>query len=199
MRHLVILPAAVVAAALIGSAPAGAQGEPKVRVLETPSDPGAETVLVGRVDTGEMIIELELGPARELWMPIGDAPRWVIHAPGPDELFHVQVKPVDPRSGTRIPYAAVDFRAINRDTGQMLEGVPHPMWSGDLHYAMNSALLGDGAYRAVVTVGVPRFAHEAGEAERWTTPNEAVFHFRLEAGQLVEVSETTSAPAPGAP
>ena len=106
------------------------------------------------------------------------------------ELFHVEVKPIDPKSKTRISYAVVKFTAVNGDSGQKVEGKLHPMWGGSgLHYAMNSGLAGDGAYEATVTVDVPTFARDPKDKDRWMEPTSTKFHFRLAEGKLTEVSE----------
>ena len=65
-----------------------------------------------------------------------------------------------------------------------------PMWGGSgLHYSGNSALVGDGAYSATVTVGVPTFAREMKDKALWSKPVSARFHFRLKDGMIIEVSE----------
>ena len=66
---------------------------------------------------------------------------------GKGGLFHVEVKPVDPGSGTL-----------------------HPSWGDSgLHYGYNSTLAGDGTYEATVTVGVlpsdaPRKTRTCGQS-----------------------------------
>jgi uncharacterized protein involved in high-affinity Fe2+ transport len=107
----------------------------------------------------------------------------------PGQLYHVEVKPIDPISKTRIPYANVMFTTTNRDTGETVKGMLHPMWGGSgLHYAMNSGLAGDGTYEAKVTVGVPTFARGMDD-KRWMEPATGIFHFKLADGKLTEVSE----------
>jgi uncharacterized protein involved in high-affinity Fe2+ transport len=186
-------PAALLAALALASGAALASEEPKAKVLEAPLDPTQETVLVGRTLAGGMIIQLELEPAKAMWMPMmGEPPQWIEHAPAAGEIYHVEVKPVDPDSGTRLSYAEVTFEGVNQDSGDDVAGVLHPMWGGSgLHYAMNSALAGDGTYRAVVTVGVPTFGRDHRNVELWREPSSAAFHFKLEDGRLVEVSEPT--------
>jgi uncharacterized protein involved in high-affinity Fe2+ transport len=104
-------------------------------------------------------------------------------------LYHVEVKPIDPKSKTRIPYADVTFMAINKDTGKKVQGSLHAMWGGSgLHYALNSGLSGDGTYEATVTVGVPTFARGMDD-KRWMEPATGIFHFKLADGKLTEVSE----------
>jgi hypothetical protein len=176
---------------LAGSATAvHATEAPLVKVLESAMDPTQETILVGRRPAGDMIIQFELEPAKAMWMAMGEPTQWTEHAPAPGEVYHVEVKPVDPHSNTRISYASVTFAAVNRDTGERVEGALHPMWGGSgLHYAMNSALAGDGTYEAVVTVGVPTFGRDSRNVELWREPTSAAFHFRLADGKLVEVSE----------
>ncbi len=52
---------------------------------------------------------------------------WAEHPVGKGEFFHVEVKPVDPNSKTRISYAEVKFSAINRDNKKKVSGTLHPM------------------------------------------------------------------------
>ncbi len=93
------------------------------------------------------------------------------------------------RSSRLVPYADVTFMAINKDTGEKVKGMLHPMWGGSgLHYALNSGLAGDGTYEAKVTVGVPTFARSMND-KRWMEPATGIFHFRLADGKLTEVSE----------
>ena len=104
-------------------------------------------------------------------------------------MYHVEAKPIDPKSKTRIPYADVTFEAINKDTGKKVKGSLHPMWGGSgLHYAFNSGLAGDGTYEATITVGVPTFARGLDD-KRWMEPATGKFHFKLVGGKLTEVSE----------
>jgi hypothetical protein len=58
-----------------------------------------------------------------------DADNWMEHAPSEEEVFHVEVKPQDPGSNTRISYAEVQFVVINKDTDERVEGTLHPMWA----------------------------------------------------------------------
>jgi uncharacterized protein involved in high-affinity Fe2+ transport len=185
-------PAVLLAALTLASSTLLAAEDPKVKVLDTPLDATHETVLVGRTLAAGMIIQLELEPAKAMWVPMGDPPRLMEHPLAAGERYHVEVKPIDPRSETRISYADVSFRAVNHDTGGEVAGALHPMWGGSgLHYAMNSALAGDGAYHTVVTVGVPTFGRDPNDRELWIEPATAAFHFKLADGKLVEVSEPT--------
>lgn len=162
--------------------------EPKVRVLSAPEDPARKTVLVGRNVTDSMIVIFELEPAKAMWMEMGG--KWSEHPVGKGEVFHVEIKPEDPRSKTRIPYAKVDFSAVNRDNKKKVFGTLHPMWGGSgLHYAFNSPLAGDGTYEATITVGVPTFSRAPGDKDLWMKPVTTRFHFKLAGGKLVEVSE----------
>ncbi len=201
--------AAAVMAAVIAAGAAAAEGAAaEVKVLTSPKDPAQKTVLIGRALAGDMIIQLELEPSKGMWMAMtasvqiemdNSKGRWVVlttpakwaeHAIEKGELYHVEVKPIDPRSKTRIPYAEVKFKAVNRDNGKIVEDRLHPMWGGSgLHYAFNSGLAGDGTYEATVTVGVPTFARDLEERQRWMYPAAAKFHFRLADGKLTEVSE----------
>ena len=190
---------------------AGDSSDPVVKTLAAPVDPGDQTVLIGRTPAGGMIIQLEIEPAKGMWMAspasvqlvmdpakgrwmaVTTPSMWSTHAVMKGELYHVEVKPIDPISKTRIPYAEVRFKALNRDNGRRVEGALHPMWGGSgLHYAFNSKLAGDGVYEATVTVGVPTFARDLKESSRWMEPISAKFHFRFAGGKITEVSEATA-------
>ncbi len=171
---------------------AGEAPAPSVKVLETPADATQNTILVGRTLVDEMIIQLELEPAKAMWMQMGNPSNWMERAVGTGELFHVEAKPIDPQSKTRISYADVRFEAVNADNGERVSGDLHPMWGGSgLHYAFNSGLAGDGVYDATVTVDVPSFARDLKHKGLWSKPVKARFHFKLSGGKLVEVSEPT--------
>lgn len=176
------------ALAAVGSAAQAT--EPSIKVLAAPEDATQKTVLVGRNVAGAMIIQLELEPAKAMWMQMGNPSTWTEHEVGAGELFHVEVKPIDPKSKTRISYADVRFAAVNSDNGQRVQGILHPMWGGSgLHYAMNSGLAGNGTYVATVTVSAPTFARDLKDKNRWMQPATATFHFKLAGGKLTEVSE----------
>ena len=163
---------------------------PAPKVLSAPEDATQKTVLVGRNMAGAMIIQLELEPAKGMWMQMENPSTWMEHPVGPGKRFHVEVKPIDPESKTRISYAVVKFTAVNRDNGRRVDGMLHPMWGGSgLHYAMNSGLAGDGSYEATVTVDAPTFARDLKDKGRWMRPTSTTFHFRLADGKLTEVSE----------
>lgn len=162
--------------------------EPKVKVLPAPEDATQKTVLIGRNVVGNMIVIFELEPAKGMWMKMGD--NWAEHPVGRGEIFHVEVKPEDPKSKTRISYANVTFSAVNRDNGKKVSSTLHPMWGGSgLHYAANSPLAGDGRYEATITVGVPAFARALQDKDLWMKPVSTKFHFKLAGGKLMEVSE----------
>ena len=182
-RHAPLTLAAVLAAALAGPALAGQGSEPMTKVLATPVDASVAEhgVLIGRASAGGMLIQMELERANAMWMLKGEPAKWMEMGVAPGQLYHVEVKPIDPKSNTRIPYAEVMFMAINKDTGEKVKG------SG-LHYAFNSGLAGDGTYEAKVTVGVPTFAR-AVDDKRWMEPVTGNFHFKLNDGMLTEVSE----------
>jgi uncharacterized protein involved in high-affinity Fe2+ transport len=168
---------------------------PKVKVLAAPEDPRQKTILVGRTEAGGMIIQFEIEPATIMVMPMGSPPRLTEHPPAAGEVYHLEVKPIDPRSKTRIAYAAVTFTATNRDNGKTLKGELHPMWGGSgLHYALNSALAGDGIYELSITVEPPIFSRSVKDRDLFAKPATARFHFRLKGGALVEVSEPVAAP-----
>jgi hypothetical protein len=186
----ILVPVLALVAALGGYGAIAQDAEPKLKILSAAEDATQKTVLIGRNLAGAMIVQLELEPAKGMWMKMGNPLKWTEHLVGPGELFHVEVKPIDPKSKTRISYAAVKFAAVNRDNGQKVEGKLHPMWGGSgLHYAMNSGLAGDGAYEATVTVDVPTFARDPKDKDRWMQPISTKFHFRLADGKLTEVSE----------
>jgi uncharacterized protein involved in high-affinity Fe2+ transport len=186
-----ILAAAIIACAV--SAPMAFGAELKVKKLSPAQDATQETVLIGRAAADNMTVTLELEAAKSMWMQMGKSTKWTEHPVPKGELFHVEVKPVDTGSNTRIPYADVKFNAVNLDTKKKVSLKLHPMWGGSgLHYAYNSALAGDGAYEATVTVGAPSFGRDAKSKDMWTKPVTAKFHFKLADGKLVEVTE----PAP---
>ncbi|MDP1535956.1 MAG: iron transporter [Burkholderiales bacterium] len=184
----------IVGCALMAQA-AAQSGAPKAKVLSTPEDPTQTTVLVGRAAAGDMIVIFELEAAKGMWMQMGNPSKWVEHPVAKGEIFHVEVKPVDPKSKTRISYAEVKFSAVNRDNKKQVSGTLHPMWGGSgLHYAVNSPLAGDGTYETTITVGVPGFGRAAADKNRWTTPVSATFHFKLAGGKLIEVTEPAAEP-----
>lgn len=163
---------------------------PKVKVLAAPEDPRQKTILVGRSEAAGMIIQFEIEPATTMLMSMGSPPKAMEHAPAADEVYHLEVKPIDPRSKTRISYAVVTFEATNRDNGKSVKGELHTMWGGSgLHYALNSALAGDGVYDFVVTVQPPTFGRSIKDKDLFIKPASARFHFKLKGGALVEVSE----------
>lgn len=188
-----MLVVAIVTCAL--STPIVFGAELKVKALSPAEDATQKTVLIGRNVAADMVVIFELEPAKGMWMATGNPPKWMEHAVGKGELFHVEVKPVDPGSKTRISYADVKFSAVNRDNKKKVSGTLHPMWGGSgLHYAYNSPLAGDGAYEATVTVGVPGFGRDAKNKDLWTKPVTSKFHFKLAGGKLVEVTEPAPEP-----
>jgi hypothetical protein len=166
-----------------------AQGaEPRVKVLSPVEDATQKTVLIGRNLADNMLVTFELEAAKSMWMQMGK--KWTEHPVGKGEIYHVEVKPVDPKSQTRIPYADVTFSAINRDNKKKLSGKLHPMWGGSgLHYAANSPLAGDGTYETTITVGAPAFGRGSADKGLWVKPVTTTFHFKLTGGKIVEVSE----------
>ncbi len=180
----------------LSSSLAWSQQAPTVKVLSTPEDPTKKTILVGRSDAAGMVIQFELEPATSMIMLMGTPARLMEHAPATGEVYHVEVKPIDPRSKTRIPYAHVVFEATNKDTGKSMKGELHAMWGGSgLHYAMNSALLGDGAYAATITIYAPTFSRSPKDKDLFMAPAVATFHFKLKNGLLTEVSEPGPLPS----
>ena len=156
-------------------------------------DPTKETVLIGvqTVAAGtqnEMAVKLELESAKPMLMPAGThGNAAMVMEPQPDQKYHFEVKPEDPKSKTRIPYVAVRVSAVNTNSGKTVEVDLHPIWgSSGLHYAANGALPGDGADTATVVVSTPTFARDAlKDKDRWTRPSKADFRFRLEKGLIV--------------
>ncbi len=191
MKTIRMVALALALAATQGLSGATAQDtNPALKVLSAPQDATQKTVLVGRNLAEAMIVQLELEPAKGMWMQMGNPSTWMVHPVGSGELFHVEVKLIDPTSKTRISYAAVKFTAVNRQNGRKVDGKLHPMWGGSgLHYAMNSGLSGNGAYEAMVTVDVPAFARDLKDKDRWMRPTSTKFYFRLAEGKVTEVSE----------
>ena len=186
----IIIMAIATLLALPGLALAQQPPATKVKVLGTPEDPRQKTILVGRSEAAGIIIQLEIEPATTMIMPMGAPPKLIEHAPAAGEVYHLEVKPIDPRSKTRISYAVVTFEAANRDNGKILKGELHPMWgSSGLHYALNSTLAGDGAYDVVITVQPPSFSRSVKDKDLFARPASTRFHFRLTGGALTEVSE----------
>ncbi len=183
-------------AALVSTAPVLAQTTaPVVKVLAAAEDATQKTVLIGRASAGNMIVVFELEAAKGMWMPMGTPSKWVEHPVAKGETFHVEVKPVDPKSKTRIAYADVKFSAVNRDNKKQVSGTLHPMWGGSgLHYAVNSPLAGDGTYEATITVGVPAFGRAPADKDLWMKPVSTKFHFKLAGSKLIEVTEPEPEP-----
>ena len=174
------------AALTFGTSAQGA--DPKVKVLSTVEDATQKTVLIGRNLADNMLVTFELEAAKSMWMQMGK--KWTEHPVGKGEVYHVEVKPVDPKSQTRIPYADVTFSAVNRDNKKKVSGTLRPMWGGSgLHYAANSPLAGDGTYETTITVGVPAFGRASTDKGLWVKPVTTKFHFKLTGGKIVEVSE----------
>jgi uncharacterized protein involved in high-affinity Fe2+ transport len=124
-----------------------------------------------------------------MWMLMGNPPRWAEHKPTADERYHIELKVTDPKSKTRISYADISFAAANKETGKSMTLSMPPMWGATgLHYSENSALLGDGAYVATVTINAPTFQRELKDKDLWSKPVSAKFHFKLKDGKLTEVS-----------
>jgi uncharacterized protein involved in high-affinity Fe2+ transport len=188
-----LLTAAIVAGTLSTSLVFGA--EPQVKTLSPAEDATQKTVLIGRNAADNMTVTLEFEAAKSMWMQMGKPPKWMEHRVAKGELFHIEVKPVDSGSKTRIAYADVNFSAVNHDNKKKIKSAMHPMWGDSgLHYAFNSPLAGDGVYMATVTVGVPTFGRALKNKDQWIKPVNTIFHFKLAGGKLVEVTEPAPEP-----
>ena len=185
---------AVVGLMMTAGSAAAQLAEPKVKTLAAAADPLKRAVLIGRVTTGDMVLQLELEGSESMWMQMGNPPVWGEHSPAADERYHVEFKLTDLKSKTRIPYASITFAATNKDNGKTMSLSLSPMWgSSGLHYSANSALLGDGTYNATTTVDTPTFQRELKDKGLWSKPVSAKFHFRLKDGKLTEVSQVSEA------
>ena len=158
--------------------------------LASPADPLSETVLIGRTRVEDMIIQLELEPAKAMPAAAGSPAELTEQGVGEGDLYHVKVTTIDSRSNARIPYTSVTFQAFNKDNGREVAAEAQPMWNrSGLHYAFNSGLAGDGVYESKVIIGVPTFARDPKDRDRWMQPVAAKFHFTLAGGKLTEGSE----------
>ena len=169
--------------------------ESEIKILSPAEDATKKTVLIGRTAVDGMSITLEIEGAERMWMQMGMPPKWMEQPVAKGDIFHLEVKPVDPKSKTRISFAEVKFSAVNRDNKKTVSGAMHPSWGDSgLHYASNTPLSGDGSYDVTVTVGVPSFGRTEKTKDVWTKPVSAKFHFKLAGVKLVEV--TKPAPEP---
>ena len=183
---------AAVSFAILSSTAMAQLAEPRVKTLTTAADPLEKAILIGRVATGDMVLQLELEGSEAMWKQMGKSSKWGAHTPKADERYHVEFKLTDPKSKTRIPYANITFAATNLDSKKAMKLVLPPMWgSSGLHYSANSTLLGNGSYVATVTVAVPTFERELKDKDLWAKPVSAKFHFKLMDGKLIEVSEVS--------
>src|SRR3990170_4822094 len=155
-----------------------------VAVAAEGKDPAKETVLIGVKESGVLIIRLEIEPAQAMFMVMQGM--WMEMKPGAGEMHHFEVKPEDPVSKTRLSYAVVKFRAVNQNSGKIVEKELHPMWGGSgLHYGANGVLPGDGPYVASVTVEPPTFARGPKNKDMWRKPSQAEFKFTVRKGLIV--------------
>jgi hypothetical protein len=99
----------------------------QVKALAVAADPLKKAVLIGRVATSGMVLQLELEGAEAMRMPMGSPPVWGPHSPGADERYHVELKLDDTKTKTRIPYANVTFEATNTTTGKTCTLLLPPM------------------------------------------------------------------------
>jgi uncharacterized protein involved in high-affinity Fe2+ transport len=189
MKRILII---AVASALASIGAVAQIAEPKIKMLTTAADPLEKAILIGRVATGDMVLQLELEGSEAMWKQMGKSSKWGAHTPSANEKYHVEFKLTDPKSKTRIPYANIIFTATNMDNQKTMKLVLPPMWgSSGLHYSANSTLLGNGIYAATVTVAVPTFERELKDKDLWAKPVSAKFHFKLMDGKLTEVSEVS--------
>jgi uncharacterized protein involved in high-affinity Fe2+ transport len=189
IRHIALFVGLLISGCVVAELAAAQVTEPKPKSLATAADPLKKAVLIGRVASGGMVFQLELEGSEAMWMQMGTPAQWGAHTPAADERYHVELKLSDPKSKTRIPYASIKFDATNKDTGKTMALALPPMWGKTgLHYSENSALLGDGAYSATVTVDTPTFQRELADKDLWSKPVSAKFHFKLKDGKLTEVS-----------
>lgn len=166
---------------------------PAHEAADLPADPTDDEVFMGEATTEEMRIQLILEPAKAMWMFMGGM--WMEMAPAADETMHVEVKPLDEASGTRISHAAVTFSARNTTTQESMTEELHPMWGGSgLHYAINHGLLGPGDYTASVEVEVPEFARSMSDSNKWMTPIQADFTFTIDDAGRVTATEGHTTP-----
>ena len=187
MKNLLVVTALVAAFASSTLAQGAA---PKVKVLSTPEDATQKTVLLGRNLTDGMIVTFELEPAKAMWMRMDNPPKWRERTVRKGEIYHLDVKPMDPNSKAVISYAEVRFKGVNRANGKKVSGALHPQWdSSGLHYAANSPLAGDGAYELIVSVGMPTFGRSPQYKDLWLKPVPTKFHFKLLSGKVTEVSQ----------
>ena len=169
--------------------------ESEIKILSPAEDATKKTVLIGRTAVDGMSITLEIEGAESMWMQMGSPPKWMEQPVAKGDIFHLEVKPVDPKSKTRISYAEVKFSAMNRDNKKAVSGAMHPSWGDSgLHYASNTPLAGDGSYDVTVTVGVPSFGRTENNKDVWTKPVTAKFHFKLAGVKLVEVTKAAAEP-----
>lgn len=112
MKNLLMV-TALVAAIAFGALAQDA--EPKVKVLSTPEDATQKTVLLGRNFTASVIVTFELEPAKSMWLQTGNPPKWRERTVRKGEIYHLDVKPVDPKSKVVISYAEVRFNGVNRN------------------------------------------------------------------------------------
>jgi Fe2+ transport protein len=190
IRHIALFMGLLISGCVVAEIAAAQVTEPKPKALATAADPLKKAVLIGRVASGGMVFQLEIEGSEPMWMLMGTPAKWGAHTPEVSERYHVELKLTDPKSKTRIPYASIKFDATNKDTGKTVSLALPPMWGkSGLHYSENSALLGDGAYSATVTVDTPTFQRELADKDLWSKPVSAKFHFKLKDGKLTEVSQ----------
>lgn len=111
MKNLLMV-TALVAAIAFGALAQGA--ESKVKVLATPEDAIQMTVLLGRNFTDSVIVTFELEPAKSLGLQTCNPREWRERPVRKGEVYHLDVKPVDPKSKVVISYAEVRFNGVNR-------------------------------------------------------------------------------------
>lgn len=156
-----------------------------------PSDPATDETFMGEATSENMRIQLILEPAKgmNMWMDMGGGLMWMdMDAMG--ALYHVEVKPVDEGSGTRLTHCVVTFNATNTTTTETMSEELHGMWGGSgLHYAINHSLFGAGDYTASVVVDPPRFARSLSDGAKWMDPIQADFTFSIDGAGMVTATE----------
>ncbi len=157
-----------------------------------PSTPSTDETFMGEATTENMRLQLILEPSKDMWMYMNDM--WM-QMGKMNTLFHVEVKPVDETSGTRVSHTDISFTATNTTTSETFTRKLHPMWGGSgLHFAINHSLFGAGDYTATVTANKPVFARAMEDKDKWGNPIQADFTFTIDGNGNVTATEGHPAP-----